>query len=90
MESSGMGDCRPWDPRSGKSGMSFYRTDDHRFIMKQISRFEMQSFLKFAPNYFQYLSTAGTERKLTALAKKFGVFRIGAFLHSLDSMIDSR
>ena len=57
--------------------MQFYRTDDQRFILKQISRYEMASFLKFAPNYFHYLSTAATEGKLTALAKKFGVFRIG-------------
>jgi 1-phosphatidylinositol-3-phosphate 5-kinase len=54
----------------------FYRTTDRRFIFKQISKFEMQSFLKFAPNYFHYLATAATETKLTALAKKFGVFRI--------------
>ena len=45
--------------------------------MKQISKFEMQSFLKFAPNYFAYISTSAVENKLTSLAKKFGVFRIG-------------
>lgn len=58
-----------WDPQGGKSGASFYRTEDGRFVFKQMSRFEIQSFLKFAPNYFHYVSTAATENKLTTLCK---------------------
>ena len=42
---------------------------DERFVFKQMSRFEIQSFLKFAPNYFNYISTAVTESKLTTLCK---------------------
>ncbi len=68
-------------PRGGKSGAQFFRTKDKRFILKQMSRFEIQSFLKFAPHYFDYISTAATDNKLTALSKIYGVYRI-AFKNS--------
>lgn len=57
--------------------MNFFKTRDDRFLLKQMSRYEIQSFMKFAGNYFHYISTACTENKLTALAKIFGVYRIG-------------
>ncbi|KHN87270.1 1-phosphatidylinositol 3-phosphate 5-kinase [Toxocara canis] len=66
-----------WNPQGGKSGASFYRTQDDRFVFKQMSRFEIQSFMKFAPNYFDYVSTAVTENKLTTLCKVYGVYRVG-------------
>ena len=66
-----------WTPQGGKSGSFFYRTQDDRFVVKQMSRFEIQSFVKFAPNYFDYLTTSATENKLTTLCKVYGVFRIG-------------
>ncbi|KAF8381527.1 ppk-3, partial [Pristionchus pacificus] len=65
-----------WTPQGGKSGSSFFRTCDGRFVIKTMSRFEVQSFVKFAPNYFDYLKTAVTEKKLTALCKVYGVFRV--------------
>uniref|UniRef100_F1KR02 1-phosphatidylinositol-3-phosphate 5-kinase n=2 Tax=Ascaris TaxID=6251 RepID=F1KR02_ASCSU len=66
-----------WNPQGGKSGASFYRTQDDRFVFKQMSRFEIQSFVKFAPNYFDYVSTAVIENKLTTLCKVYGVYRVG-------------
>ncbi|KAL3990361.1 Phosphatidylinositol-4-phosphate 5-Kinase family protein [Acanthocheilonema viteae] len=65
-----------WSPQGGKSGASFYRTQDDRFVFKQMSRFEIQSFVKFGPNYFSYVSTAMTDNKLTTLCKVYGVYRI--------------
>ncbi|VDM98122.1 unnamed protein product [Thelazia callipaeda] len=65
-----------WSPQGGKSGASFYRTQDDRFVFKQMSRFEIQSFVKFGPNYFSYISTAMTDNKLTTLCKVYGVYRI--------------
>lgn len=53
-----------------------FNTDD-RFIVKQMSRFEIQSFLDFAPHYFDYMTTAFQEKRPTVLAKIVGVFRIG-------------
>ncbi|PIO71952.1 1-phosphatidylinositol-4-phosphate 5-kinase [Teladorsagia circumcincta] len=61
----------------GKSGSFFYRTQDDRFVVKQMSRFEIQSFVEFAPHYFEYVKTAVVENKLTALCKVYGVFRVG-------------
>lgn len=42
-----------------------------------MSRFEIQSFLDFAPNYFEYMKSALTDRKPTVLVKIMGVYRIG-------------
>lgn len=55
--------------KGGKSGSFFYKTQDDRFIMKQMGSFEIKSFLSFAPNYFEYIKTAVTENKLTTLCK---------------------
>ncbi|VDN89194.1 unnamed protein product [Brugia pahangi] len=53
-----------------------YYVKDDRFVFKQMSRFEIQSFVKFGPNYFSYVSTAMTDNKLTTLCKVYGVYRI--------------
>ena len=47
-----------WDASGGKSGASFARTLDDRFVIKCISRTELQMFLDCAPAYFEYLSKA--------------------------------
>ncbi|XP_060113445.1 1-phosphatidylinositol 3-phosphate 5-kinase [Heteronotia binoei] len=67
----------PWQARGGKSGAAFYVTEDDRFILKQMPRLEVQSFLDFAPHYFTYITNAVQHKKPTALAKILGVYRIG-------------
>uniref|UniRef100_A0A4W3JLS6 1-phosphatidylinositol 3-phosphate 5-kinase n=1 Tax=Callorhinchus milii TaxID=7868 RepID=A0A4W3JLS6_CALMI len=69
--------CVPWQARGGKSGAAFYATEDDRFILKQMPRLEVQSFLDFAPHYFSYITTAVQQKRPTALAKILGVYRIG-------------
>ncbi|XP_078084832.1 1-phosphatidylinositol 3-phosphate 5-kinase isoform X4 [Mustelus asterias] len=69
--------CVPWQARGGKSGAAFYATEDDRFILKQMPRLEVQSFLDFAPHYFNYITTAVQQKRPTALAKILGVYRIG-------------
>ncbi|XP_072434903.1 1-phosphatidylinositol 3-phosphate 5-kinase isoform X1 [Chiloscyllium punctatum] len=69
--------CVPWQARGGKSGAAFYATEDDRFILKQMPRLEVQSFLDFAPHYFTYITTAVQQKRPTALAKILGVYRIG-------------
>ncbi|CAD5215028.1 unnamed protein product [Bursaphelenchus okinawaensis] len=66
-----------WSPQGGKSGASFYRTKDERFVFKQMSYVEMESFKKCAPKYFEYINKSLNEKKLTALCKIYGVFRVG-------------
>ncbi|XP_017276675.1 1-phosphatidylinositol 3-phosphate 5-kinase isoform X4 [Kryptolebias marmoratus] len=69
--------CVNWQARGGKSGAVFYATEDDRFILKQMPRLEVQSFLVFAPNYFTYITGAVQQKRPTALAKILGVYRIG-------------
>jgi hypothetical protein len=45
-----------WAASGGKSGASFARTSDDRFVIKHISKTELQMFLECAPAYFEYLS----------------------------------
>jgi hypothetical protein len=47
-----------WDASGGKSGASFSKSCDGRFVIKCISRTELQMFLDCAPAYFEYLSKA--------------------------------
>jgi hypothetical protein len=47
-----------WAASGGKSGASFARTSDDRFVIKCISRTELQMFLDCAPAYFEYLTKA--------------------------------
>ncbi|KAL5017949.1 hypothetical protein ScPMuIL_003671 [Solemya velum] len=72
-----MSRCRPWEAKGGKSGSAFCKTNDDRFVLKQMSTVEVESFEKFGPQYFQYISRAYVDQQPTVLAKIVGVFRIG-------------
>ncbi|KAI9270494.1 hypothetical protein BDA99DRAFT_557319 [Phascolomyces articulosus] len=69
--------CVKWDTSGGKSGSAFLKTSDDRLLMKQVSRFEMDAFLGFAPAYFHYMSEAFFRELPTVLAKIFGFYTIG-------------
>ncbi|XP_052764126.1 1-phosphatidylinositol 3-phosphate 5-kinase-like isoform X2 [Mya arenaria] len=69
--------CKAWEASGGKSGSSFCKTEDDRFILKQMSGMEVESFEKFGPEYFQYLASIEKQQKPTAIAKIVGVYRIG-------------
>ncbi|GAA6054124.1 hypothetical protein JCM3770_003207 [Rhodotorula araucariae] len=68
--------CLKWDAAGGKSKVDFMKTFDDRFIIKQLSRPEMEVFARFAPAYFQYMADALFQGKPTVLAKVFGIYRI--------------
>lgn len=68
----------PWAASGGKSGASFARTADERFVIKYISRTELQMFLDCAPAYFEYLSKAFFHGLPTVLCKIVGVYQIGS------------
>ncbi|XP_012269678.2 1-phosphatidylinositol 3-phosphate 5-kinase [Athalia rosae] len=65
-----------WVAKGGKSGSSFCKTRDDRFILKEMSRLEMQIFLDFAPNYFSYLDKCQQTKQPTLLGKIIGVYRV--------------
>lgn len=66
-----------WGALGGKSGSAFFKSFDDRFVMKQMSRQELQCFLEFAPHYFRYINKALDEQRPTLLAKILGIYRIG-------------
>eukprot|EP01113_Clastostelium_recurvatum_P021918 TRINITY_DN2601_c0_g1_i3.p1 TRINITY_DN2601_c0_g1~~TRINITY_DN2601_c0_g1_i3.p1 ORF type:complete len:2157 (+),score=555.75 TRINITY_DN2601_c0_g1_i3:83-6553(+) len=70
--------CKGWEADGGKSGSTFLKTLDDRFILKGVSRIELDSFLEFAPLYFEYLCRAffHPSTQPTALGKIYGVYSI--------------
>lgn len=69
--------CFKWDSLGGKSGSAFLKTRDDRFVVKQLSRAELDGFSKFAPQYFAYVTDCMDASRPTALTKLFGYYRIG-------------
>jgi hypothetical protein len=69
--------CARWDAGGGgKSGAYFAKSRDDRFVIKGLSRPELQSLLEFAPAYAAYTAAAVAESRPTLLAKLVGVFTI--------------
>lgn len=68
--------CIKWDSSGGKSGSTFLKTLDERFVIKQLSHSELDAFIKFAPSYFEYMAQAIFHDLPTALAKVFGFYQI--------------
>ncbi|CAN6459146.1 unnamed protein product [Victoria cruziana] len=73
---SSLSHCRKWDAKGGKSKAFFAKTSDERFIIKQVQRTELDSFLKFAPEYFKYISQSLSSRSQTCLAKILGIYQV--------------
>uniref|UniRef100_A0A6B2LA48 PIPK domain-containing protein n=1 Tax=Arcella intermedia TaxID=1963864 RepID=A0A6B2LA48_9EUKA len=66
-----------FDAKGGKSGASFSKTFDDRFILKKISKNELDSFIEFADQYFFYFFKEVSQRLVpTALAKIFGIYSL--------------
>jgi len=70
--------ARPWNAQGGKSGATFLKTLDGRFVVKRIARTELQMFLEYAPAYFEYLSKSFFHDMSTLLVRVLGVYQIGS------------
>ncbi|XWS72335.1 hypothetical protein CRYUN_Cryun02cG0031200 [Craigia yunnanensis] len=68
--------CKKWGAQGGKSNVFFAKTLDDRFIIKQVTKTELESFIKFGPAYFEYLSDSITKRSPTCLAKILGIYQV--------------
>ncbi|XP_073276371.1 putative 1-phosphatidylinositol-3-phosphate 5-kinase FAB1D [Primulina huaijiensis] len=68
--------CRNWDAKGGKSKSFFAKTLDDRLIIKEIQRTEFDSFMKFAPNYFEYMNQCYELGNQTCLAKILGIYQV--------------
>lgn len=65
-----------WHSKGGKSGSSFLKTLDNRYIVKELSKSELESFVSIAPFYFKYIAQSSFNTLTTALAKIFGFYQV--------------
>ncbi|XP_065849457.1 1-phosphatidylinositol-3-phosphate 5-kinase FAB1A-like isoform X2 [Euphorbia lathyris] len=70
--------CKKWGAQGGKSNVFFAKTLDDRFIIKQVTKTELESFIKFGPAYFKYLSESIRTRSPTCLAKILGIYQVSS------------
>ncbi|KAL8537852.1 hypothetical protein ACS0TY_012836 [Phlomoides rotata] len=70
--------CKKWGAQGGKSNVFFAKSMDERFIIKQVTKTELESFIKFAPGYFKYLSESISSRSPTCLAKILGIYQVAS------------
>ncbi|KAH6780396.1 hypothetical protein C2S52_011633 [Perilla frutescens var. hirtella] len=68
--------CRNWDAKGGKSKSLFAKTLDDRLIIKEIQRTELDSFMTFATNYFEYMNECYELGNQTCLAKILGIYQV--------------
>lgn len=68
--------CVKWNSKGGKSGSNFLKTLDDRYILKELSKSELESFVSIAPFYFKYISQSIFHTLTSAIAKIFGFFQI--------------
>ena len=69
--------------------MFFAKTKDDRLVIKQVTKTELESFIKFAPEYFKYVSESLKTGSPTCLAKILGIFQASCnyqMPHALCSM----
>ncbi|XP_065570926.1 1-phosphatidylinositol 3-phosphate 5-kinase-like [Artemia franciscana] len=67
--------CAPWAAAGGKSGLTFCKTLDDRFVIKQMNRHEVESLMDIAPSYVSYMTKSIADNKPTALCKVLGAYR---------------
>lgn len=72
---------RRWSAQGGKSNVYFAKSLDERFIIKQVTKTELDSFEEFAPQYFKYLTESLNSGSPTCLAKILGIYQVR--LHSI-------
>lgn len=68
--------CIPWEAPGGKSGSTFLKTINDQFILKEMSKVELQSFLSIADDYFKYIEDSQNENKPSLLSTILGIYRI--------------
>lgn len=68
--------CIPWKAKGGKSKSAFKKTCDDRFVVKEMTKTELQSFCTTAAAYFEYMETNLKKECRTVLAKILGVYKV--------------
>jgi len=68
--------CKRWSAQGGKSNVYFAKTLDDRFVIKQVTRTELDSFEDYAADYFKYLIDSVSSGSPTCLTKVLGLYQI--------------
>lgn len=68
--------CLKWDSKGGKTKSLFLKTVDDRFVLKSLSTVETQAFLRFAPDYFDYMSKCLFQNLPSVIAKMLGFYQV--------------
>ncbi|XP_063535846.1 putative 1-phosphatidylinositol 3-phosphate 5-kinase [Cydia strobilella] len=69
--------CVPWAAKGGKSGSTFCKTKDDRYVLKEMTKPEWTQFLEFAPHYFNYITSCRSQQLPCLLARIVGVYSVG-------------
>lgn len=68
--------CVKWNSKGGKLKLLFLKTLDDRYIVKELSKTELELFVLIAPFYFKYSLQTVFNNLTLALAKIFGFYQI--------------
>lgn len=79
MYLSSLSRCKRWNAQGGKTKAFFSKTMDERFIIKGIKKIEFDSFLQFAPHYFNYMTESVEKGNQTCLAKILGIYQVSLY-----------
>ncbi|KAG8063112.1 hypothetical protein GUJ93_ZPchr0003g17961 [Zizania palustris] len=80
--------CKKWGAQGGKSNVFFAKSLDDRFIIKQVTKTELESFMKFAPEYFRYISESIGIGSPTCIAKILGIYQVKSLKGGKEMKMD--
>ncbi|KAL5208959.1 hypothetical protein ABZP36_004582 [Zizania latifolia] len=80
--------CKKWGAQGGKSNVFFAKSLDDRFIIKQVTKTELESFMKFAPEYFGYISESIGTGSPTCIAKILGIYQVKSLKGGKEMRMD--
>lgn len=80
--------CKKWGAQGGKSNVFFAKSLDDRFIIKQVTKTELESFMKFAPEYFGYISESIVTGSPTCIAKILGIYQVKSLKGGKEMKMD--
>lgn len=64
------------DNNGGKTGASFIKTFDQRYVAKEIDKKEFTMLISFLPAYFEYIWSSTVNKKTSLLVRLYGVYEI--------------
>ena len=68
--------CKTWKAAGGKSGSKYFKTLDGHFVMKEVSKKELQTIENFASVYLEHLQKCKDQKRPSALVPILGAFHV--------------